>query len=79
MSGEMSVDGLQRLCQAIGNPAYHQVQWNFLRGKAMKIRFAAVIAGALFAASLTMAADGTWTGYIADSKCGAKAAHEGAR
>jgi hypothetical protein len=45
----------------------------------MKIRFAAVVAATLFAATWTMAADGTWTGYIADSKCGAKAAHEGAR
>ena len=45
----------------------------------MKIRFAAVMAATLFAATWTMAADGTWTGYIADSKCGAKAAHEGAR
>jgi CO dehydrogenase/acetyl-CoA synthase delta subunit len=45
----------------------------------MKIRFALVMAATLFAATWTMAADGTWTGYIADSKCGAKAAHEGAR
>lgn len=45
----------------------------------MKIRFATAIAAALFAASLTSAAEGTWTGYIADSTCGAKAAHEGAR
>jgi len=45
----------------------------------MKIRFAAVMAATLFATTMTMAADGTWTGYIADSKCGAKAAHEGAR
>jgi hypothetical protein len=53
--------------------------WNFLRGRAMKIRFAAVMAATLFATTMTLAADGTWTGYIADSKCGAKAAHEGAR
>jgi hypothetical protein len=52
---------------------------DFLRGIAMKIRFAAIMAATLFSAALTMAADGTWTGYIADSKCGAKAAHEGAR
>ena len=45
----------------------------------MKLRFAAVSAGMLFAAAMTMAADGTWTGYITDSKCGAKAAHEGSR
>ena len=45
----------------------------------MKIRFAAAITAALFAASLVMAGDGSWTGYITDAKCGAKAAHEGAR
>jgi hypothetical protein len=42
----------------------------------MKIRFAAVMAATLFAAALTMAADGTWTGYISDSKCGAKGAND---
>ena len=41
----------------------------------MKIRFASVMAATLFAAALTMAADGTWTGYISDSKCGAKGAN----
>ena len=51
----------------------------FLRGKAMKIRFAAVMAATLFAAALTMAADGTWTGYISDSNCGAKGANDKAR
>jgi hypothetical protein len=45
----------------------------------MKLRFTAVAAAMLFGAALTMAADGTWTGYITDSKCGAKAAHEGSR
>jgi len=45
----------------------------------MRLRIAAVAAAALCAATLTMAADGTWTGYITDSKCGAAAAHEGAR
>ena len=44
----------------------------------MKLKFAAVTTGMLFAAALTFA-DSTMTGYIADSKCGAKAAHEGAR
>src|SRR5258708_21082544 len=44
----------------------------------MKVRFAAVIVGVLFAGALAMAGDGSWTGYITDSKCGAKAAHEGA-
>ena len=45
----------------------------------MRLKFAAVTTGMLFAAALAMAGDSTMTGYIADSKCGAKAAHEGAR
>ena len=45
----------------------------------MKIRFAAAIAATLFAGTLAMAGDGSWTGYITDSKCGVQAAHEGAR
>jgi hypothetical protein len=45
----------------------------------MKIRFATAIATTLFAGAMAMAGDGSWTGYIADAKCGAKAAHEGAR
>ena len=44
----------------------------------MKLKFAAVTTGMLLAAGLAFA-DSTMTGYIADSKCGAKAAHEGAR
>jgi hypothetical protein len=44
----------------------------------MKVRFAAVIVVVLFAGALAIAGDGSWTGYITDSKCGAKAAHEGA-
>jgi hypothetical protein len=42
----------------------------------MKIRFATAMAATLFAAALTMAADGTWTGYISDSKCGVKGAND---
>ena len=45
----------------------------------MRIHFATAIAATLFAGALAMAGDGSWTGYIADAKCGAKAAHEGAR
>jgi hypothetical protein len=48
-------------------------------GKNMKARFAVAIATTLLGATFAMAADGTWTGYIADSKCGAKAANDGAR
>lgn len=45
----------------------------------MKVRFAMALALSLFAGALAMAGDGSWTGYITDSKCGVKAAHEGAR
>src|SRR5580693_9610804 len=42
----------------------------------MKMRFAAAMVATLLSAALTMAADGTWTGYISDSNCGAKGANE---
>jgi hypothetical protein len=45
----------------------------------MKARLAAVLVAVAFVAALAVAGDGSWTGYITDSKCGAKAAHEGAR
>jgi hypothetical protein len=46
----------------------------------MRLRFAAGMGLVFFAGTLAMAAgDGSWTGYITDAKCGAKAAHEGAR
>src|SRR5256885_6740062 len=45
----------------------------------MKVRFATAVAAALFAGVVALAADSSLTGYIADSKCGAKAANEGAR
>jgi len=44
----------------------------------MKIRFAFVPVVALFVSSFAFAGDASLTGYITDSKCGAKAAHEGA-
>src|SRR5712664_5015851 len=47
-------------------------------GIVMKIRFASILIVALFVSTLAIAGDGSWTGYITDSKCGAKAAHEGA-
>jgi len=43
----------------------------------MKVRFAVAVAATLFAGALAMAADGSWTGYISDSACGAKGAREG--
>jgi len=42
----------------------------------MKIKFAAGLALTLCAAGLVFAADGSWTGYISDSMCGAKGANE---
>src|SRR5260370_3789733 len=47
-------------------------------GNVMKIRFASILIVALFVSTLAVAGDASWTGYIVDSKCGAKAAHEGA-
>ena len=41
----------------------------------MKLRMASITAAALFAATLTMAADDSWTGWISDSNCGAKGAN----
>ena len=41
----------------------------------MKLRMASITAAALFAATMTMAADGSWTGWISDSNCGAKGAN----
>ncbi len=45
----------------------------------MKIRFAVGMTLGLLLGVLAMAADSSLTGYIADSKCGAKAANDGAR
>jgi hypothetical protein len=42
----------------------------------MKAKFTLGLAVALCAGVLTFAADGTWTGYISDSECGAKGANE---
>ena len=44
----------------------------------MKVRFAVAFAATLFAGTLAMAADGSWTGYISDSQCGVKGANDGA-
>ena len=42
----------------------------------MKLKFAAGLAVTLGAAFLTFGADGSWTGYISDSACGAKGAND---
>jgi hypothetical protein len=41
----------------------------------MKLRIATIAAATLFVSAMTMAADGSWTGWISDSKCGAKGAN----
>lgn len=42
----------------------------------MKLRFTMAIAATLFAGAVAMAADGSWTGWISDSQCGAKGAND---
>lgn len=42
----------------------------------MKAKFVAGLALALCTAGITFGADGSWTGYISDSECGAKGANE---
>ena len=42
----------------------------------MRAKYAVGLFLALCAGVLTLAADGTWTGYISDSECGAKGANE---
>ena len=42
----------------------------------MRTKFLAGLLLALCAAALVFAADGSWTGYISDSMCGAKGANE---
>ena len=42
----------------------------------MKFKFAAGLGLTLCVAALALGADGSWTGYISDSNCGAKGANE---
>ena len=42
----------------------------------MNVKFAAGMALSLCAAVLTFGGDGSWTGYISDSACGAKGSNE---
>lgn len=42
----------------------------------MKLRLSTAIAATLFAGTLAMAADGSWTGWISDSQCGVKGAND---
>lgn len=41
----------------------------------MKLRMVTIAAATLFAAAMTVAADGSLTGWISDSQCGAKGAN----
>jgi hypothetical protein len=43
----------------------------------MKARISIAVAATLFAGALALAGEGSWTGYISDSACGAKGAKEG--
>ena len=43
----------------------------------MKVRILAVLSASLLTGTLAFGAGGSWTGYITDSKCGVKGAHEG--
>jgi len=42
----------------------------------MKVKFAGGLAISLCVAMLALGAEGSWTGYISDSLCGAKGANE---
>ena len=44
----------------------------------LSLRLAVGAAAVLFSGAAMAAAEGSWTGYITDSKCGVKGAHEGA-
>jgi hypothetical protein len=43
----------------------------------MKVRIATAAAAFLFAGAIAFGAEGSWTGYISDSACGAAGAKEG--
>ncbi len=42
----------------------------------MKLRLSIAVAATLFAGTLAMAVDGSWTGWISDSQCGVKGAND---
>jgi hypothetical protein len=48
----------------------------FLEGEIMKVKFSMAIATTLFAGTLAMAGDSSWTGWISDSQCGVKGAND---
>ena len=63
------------MCQANAMALGRVQSLDSFGGSIMKFRFASIAAAALFAATMCMAADGTWTGWISDSQCGAKGAN----
>lgn len=65
------------LCATLVVNVAEQFAVQHQEGEKMKSKLAAGLALALFGATLTFAAEGTWTGYISDSHCGAKGAKEG--
>src|SRR5713226_7826979 len=66
------------LCQATPKPSSNSQTAGFAirRGRIMKARFMAGTAALLFAGVLTLASEGSWTGYISDSECGVKGAND---
>ena len=76
MGPRKCLDTRPLLCQATGWPGRSKNRSRFLEGEIMKVRFAVAVAATLFAGALTMAADGSWTGWISDSQCGVKGANE---
>jgi hypothetical protein len=73
------MDTSEAMCQANRTAQAKPYGKLCLRESIMKIRIATITAATLFAAALTMAADGSWTGWISDSNCGAKGANAGAK
>ena len=60
----------------MGGPAKQNNRSGFLEGEIMKARFSMAIAATLFAGTLALAADNSWTGWISDSQCGVKGAND---
>jgi hypothetical protein len=58
------------------SPAKQNDRSEFLEGEIMKARFWMAIAATLFAGTLALAADNSWTGWISDSQCGVKGAND---
>jgi len=70
------MDSSPALCQSRVLRTWTVRKLEIKRGKHMKAKLAAGLALTLCAVALAFAADGTWTGYISDSQCGAKGMDE---